>query len=461
MDRAGRRVTLLSLSPTISEKDQYERSDESERSTLNRFPSFGVRRIQAALISDPELPDAEVRQLDRDISAEALIAFVEETRPDVLGLAAYVWSAPTLIEVAREVKRRRPECTIVFGGPSAHPSVFDLQPFVDREQFADALVVGEGEETFCAIVAAEDRSPDSLARIPGLAIPRDGAWVRTPPRVPNPDMSSIASPYQLGLMPHGHVAYLETFRGCPLSCSFCQWGVMEANRFLSTEYLVRELEALKAARPPITFIVDAALNLHPRAFRNLAAAEKEVGFFRDTLVLCEVYPSQLRDEHLEFLSGVGSAHIGVGVQSLDEDVLRTSSRPFKPERLRPVIEQLSEHALVDVEIILGLPGDTPDTFLRTLELCLELPCSTRVYRCLVLPDALMTRAPASFNIRFDPYSLRLLSCHTWPERELRRMHEYLDRLVTSHETATFGDYFWSFPSHGPRYAAAYAGRRTA
>jgi radical SAM superfamily enzyme YgiQ (UPF0313 family) len=448
------------MSPSISQDDGLDRSS-NDRSTLNRFPSFGVRRVQAALISDPMLADAEVMHLDRDTTAEEMLAFVDETRPDVLGLAAYVWSSPTLIEVAREVKRRRPECTVVFGGPSAHPRVFDLEPFADREQFADALVVGEGEETFCAVVAAGDRSPDALATIPGLALPRGAAWMRTPPRVANPDMDSIASPYQLGLMPHGHNAYLETFRGCPLSCTFCQWGVMEANRFLSTEYLVRELTALKEARPPMTFLVDAALNLHPRAFRNLVAAEKEVGFFRDTLLLCEVYPNQLRDEHLEFMAGAGGVHIGLGVQSMDTEVLRTSSRPFKPERLRGVIEQLSEYALVDIELILGLPGDTPDTFKRSLELCLELPCSTRVYRCLVLPDALMTRSPESHDIRFDPYSLRLLSCHTWSERDLRRTHDYLDELTAADATATSGDYWWLFVNHDAQYASVYERRHTA
>jgi radical SAM superfamily enzyme YgiQ (UPF0313 family) len=38
-------------------------------------------------------------------------------------------------------------------------------------------------------------------------------------------MSKIPSPYAMGLIRTGAVAYLETYRGCPLNCRFCEWGV--------------------------------------------------------------------------------------------------------------------------------------------------------------------------------------------------------------------------------------------
>jgi radical SAM superfamily enzyme YgiQ (UPF0313 family) len=446
MTSSGRRVALLSLSPEVGQNEG-----------LNRFPNYGIRRIQAAVVADPLLSDAEMMVIDdQHRPADYFISRVRDFRPDVLGMSVYVWSLPIMMEVARQIKREFPACTVVLGGSSARPEMLDLPPFAAQQCWIDALVVSDGEETFCDIMALEVRDREALSRIPGLAIPTPVGWLRTPKRVPNPDMDTLASPFQLGLMPHHEVAYVETFRGCPLTCAFCQWGVMDSNRRFSEEYLIRELQAIKAAKPIYTFLVDAALNLNINAFRNLIAAEKEVGYFRETPLLCEVYPNLLRDEHMEFIASARHVQVGLGVQSLDNTTLTTNSRSFKPERLRTVIDQLNRNCLVDVEIILGLPGDTPEAFRRTLNEVLELPCNVRVYRCLILPDALMTRAPKEFDIRFDPVTLMMTSCHTWSERQLRETQDYVTSLAGLVGRRGFmGEYWWHFVHDAPRYVNAY------
>jgi radical SAM superfamily enzyme YgiQ (UPF0313 family) len=451
------RIALLGLSPAVAQGKGE--TDEHERRMLEAFPSYGVRRVQAAVVADGRFRRDDVLTIERrDRTAEELATELLAFDPDVVGLALYIWSTPTMIAVARLIRAARPAATIIFGGPSAHTALLDLEPYAGTYDYVDALVIGEGEETFVQICALRTRDAHTLATVDGVAIPlAGGGWHQTPKRVPNPDMDSIASPYQLGLMEHDHAVYVETFRGCPLSCTFCQWGVLDANRFLSTAQIARELQAMKNTRAPYAFIIDAALNLHPRAFRNLAAAEKEVGFFRETPILTEVYPALLREEHLEFLRGCRAVHLGVGVQSLDEEVLQATARPFKPERLQGAIDQFLEFGVADVEIILGLPGDTPERFRRTLDRLLEMPCSVRVYKCLVLPDGLMSRAPAGSDVRFDPLSLELRSCSTWSERDLRAMHDTLDELALTHPYgSTGGAYWWMFVGAHPRCRQAYA-----
>lgn len=445
-----RRVALLCVSPQVSQPDGF-----ADAGSLDLFPSYGIRRVEAALASDPELTGTTVRLFERGApDIDAFVAEVSRFEPDVVGIATYVWSTASMAEVARRIKRERPETLIVFGGPSAHPCVFDLEPFAGRDYY-DALLIGEAEETFAELLHLPSFDRDALAAIPGVALPDGEQWRIARPRVPDPDMNHLPSPYINGMMAPGRVAYLETFRGCPLSCRFCQWGVADANRFLSADSIARELRSIRESGALYTFLVDAALNLHPRAFRNLARAEEEVRWFRDSLLICEIYPNQLTTEHLRFLENVASIHAGVGVQSLDETALQAVTRPFKPERLAPTIEQLSRFGMVDVEIILGLPGDTPETFLRTLETCLQLPCNVRVYRCLVLPNALMTRSPAEYDIRFDPLTLMMTSCHTWPERELRAMQERVSRLAEQSPCAMSGDYWWLFVPSIPAYRANY------
>ena len=78
--------------------------------------------------------------------------------PDIVGFSIYVWSTPTLVAVAREIKRRRPGCVVVFGGPSARSALFDLNFYTRPGSYLDALVEGDGEVTFRTLAALPDLS---------------------------------------------------------------------------------------------------------------------------------------------------------------------------------------------------------------------------------------------------------------------------------------------------------------
>jgi hypothetical protein len=216
----------------------------------------------------------------------------------------------------------------------------------------------------------------------------------------------------------------------------------------SREYLTRELELVRDAGLKRTLLVDAALNLNPRAFRNLVAAERDVRVLRDTAFTCEVYPSHLSDEHLSFLEELGGrADLGIGLQSYDKEVLRRLNRPFDEARFERVVRTLSSlGCTVTVEIIAGLPGDTPASFLRTLERARELPCRVRVFHCLVLPDALLDRAPPWADMVFDPVTLQMQSCAGWSERELAETVEKLSLMQEEVGGRGSITWFWLFPN---------------
>lgn len=416
MSRSGRRVALVCLTP----KEEVDGAPYES-------PSYGIRRVQAAVVADPDLADAEVEFFEtRDLSTEAAVALVEDFDPDVVGFSVYVWSFPPLLELARRLKENRGDRTIVFGGPSARPAMFALEPFEDSLRFVDAIVIREGEDTFREIVALRDRRPDAMSQVRGIAVPSPAGWVETAERPLLEPLDRIASPYQYGLMPEGQFGYLETYRGCPLSCKFCEWGISGSpRRVFSEEYLVRELAALRDSNAQGAFDLDAGLNLNTRAFRNLAAAEAQVGFFRDRALVCEVYPSLMTDAYYEFLRRCHTGYIGVGLQSFNMSVLKAMDRPFMEERFEAVVEKLACVGPVEIQIILGLPGDDPASFKETVQRARRLPAQVRIYHCLVLPDALMTRGGPEFQMDFDPYTLRMNSCLGWSEQGLADTRAWL------------------------------------
>jgi len=429
----GCRVALLSMEPPIP---------DSEYTPF----SYGVRRIQASVLADPGLSEVEVRLVEaQTLDPEAWIAEVEDLDADVVGISAYLWSLPTFVEVARGLKRSRPDRLVVFGGPSARPAMFALPPFRESAADIDALVTGEGEIAFRELLRARPRSRDDLGAVPGLHLSGRGGFQPTAPAPALDSLDDLPSPVLMKLIPTHRTVPLESYRGCPLSCAFCEWGDLDKpDKVFSEDYLAAELAALRDARAPSVQIVDAALNLNSRAFRNLVAAERRAGYFKDATLFASIYPTHLDEQHLEFVRGVAQARLDIGLQSFNRDALDVNQRPFRKERFAQVVEELSRHAHVEVELILGLPGDSPASFRETLDRARELPCKVRISHCLVLPDALLTHAPASWEMRFDPVTLMMRSCLGWSEEALTRERNRLIEMAYR-EGGEITPAMWSFP----------------
>jgi radical SAM superfamily enzyme YgiQ (UPF0313 family) len=432
----NRRIALVCMTPA---------SDTNEHGDLE-LPSYGVRRILAAVLAAPELKGVQAALIDvQRPDVDAYVNAILSVEPDLIGFSIYVWSMPCLVEVARRVRRARPKCGIVFGGPSARTAAFDLYPYAGAHTYLDAVVATEGEAAFREIARLPEFSPAALEKISGLDLPHPDGWRHTGRREPIAHLDQIPSPYQLGVMSKDAVAYLETYRGCPFSCSFCEWGASENPKAaFSTEYIMRELESFQRHRSRAVFLVDAGLNLNVPAFRNLKEAADRTGLLRSVQFWSEIYPSHVREEHLEFLASVQASYLGIGLQSIDPVVLKGLDRPFDVRRFENVVRQVCSVANAELQIIFGLPGDTPEGFRRTLEYARSLPASVRAYHCLVLPDALMTRAKPEWNIEYDPVSLRMTSCSTWSEEQLTGIHEWITDEVAK-AGGKNGDFWWFFP----------------
>jgi radical SAM superfamily enzyme YgiQ (UPF0313 family) len=430
--RDGRRIALVCRTPGLDFP-----------SVRDDLPSYGVRRIHASILSDARLQDAVVQTFDGvntdvDFIVQRILAF----DPDIVGFSAYVWSLPCFLEVARRLREEIPDCTILFGGPSARPEMFAIEPYTSGVDLIDALVIQHGEETIRDIVLLDGRSAEEFVCIPGLAVARNGTWEMTPGRM-SARLEDLATPAQMGLLPRGSWHYLETYRGCPMSCSFCQWGRAQAPKdVLSTERIAAELAAFEANGAFGVVHLDAGLTLNERAFRNFSAAEREVGFLSRSRLSCEVYPAHLTVPHVEFLQSVGCSYIGVGLQSYNEEVLKNVERAAKPESFDTIVRRLvSAVGNVAVEIILGLPGDSIESFKHTAEHALELGADVHVFHCLVLPDAFLTKAPAEFNLDFDPVTLKVKSCLGWTADQIHEAREWITKLSDTME-GTMGDQEW-------------------
>ncbi|MAZ88087.1 MAG: B12-binding domain-containing radical SAM protein [Cellvibrionaceae bacterium] len=430
--RSGRRVALVACYPL------------RDAAMPPQFISnHGMRMVEATLRAS-QLTGLEVKVWDlTEADGEQLVRELLAYDPDVIGFSAFMWSFDLFTQVAKRLKEDDPKRLIVFGGPSARPSMFKLPPYQPAKNDIDILVINEGETAFREIVEAVDRSASALQKIDGLAIPAISGWIETPER-PLADLSDLASPYKMGLVPKGGIGVLQTYRGCPFTCSFCEWGTLESpKRVRSVDDLCEEFAAMDDNGIRGSLLVDAGLNLNPHGFKNLLEAAKKSRFFEDKYLISEVYPAKVKDEHLEFLSMVGMPLVGIGLQSFDNEVLSHVERAYDEARFEKTLQDLRDVASVAIEIILGLPGDSPENFRQTFERARSLPCALRVYHCVVLPSALMVRAPENYAMEFDHHSLKMEACLGWSRAELQAEIDFVtERAVV--EGGETGQYFWVF-----------------
>lgn len=429
--RRGRRIALVAMYP------------EPDPAMPEFISNHGLRMVEATL-KDSDLDDLEVTVFDlHDALPDELFDVLVEVDPDIVAFSAYLWSFPLFADVAQRLFADDPQRLIVFGGPSAHPAMFDQKPFHRLRSVTDVLVVGEGERTFLEIVTEQDRSAESLRSVRGVAVWDGEQWHQTKKR-PLADLNELPSPYVMGLVPAGGLGVLQTYRGCPYTCSFCEWGTMASpKRVRTADNLAEEFDAMAQLNVSGALLVDAGLNLNSRAFEQLSAAARQTGFFEDRKLISEVYPAKIQDEHIDFLSQVGSPLVGIGLQSFDNEVLAHVERNYEEQRFIHNVQQLTEVARVAIEIIMGLPGDSPEQFRASFERARSFPCALRVYHCCVLPSALMVRSPEEHQLRYDPVTLKIQSCLGWSEEAILRECEFLSQETQRHR-GSIGEYFWVF-----------------
>ncbi len=152
---------------------------------------------------------------------------------DVFGISSICSNFPLTIGLVKFIRNEFPDSKIILGGPQ--PSSVAEETLAAFPE-VDIIVVGEGEQTLCDILAS-DLTSEALSQIPGLALHVDGKVVRTAPRpltdnlddYPHPDYSLIpmeeykAFASKSGIDFYGRV---EVGRGCPFQCTFCSTAIM-------------------------------------------------------------------------------------------------------------------------------------------------------------------------------------------------------------------------------------------
>ncbi|MEA4807279.1 B12-binding domain-containing radical SAM protein [Acetobacterium wieringae] len=323
---------------------------------------------------------------------------------DVLGISCYQWNYTYQYELAQKVKAVNPDCTIIAGGPQVDwkdPDYFNKYPIID---FA---VPAEGEAAFRDILLAKLQNWSTLNGIKGTLVnPELGMHGYIPAlsldleKKPSPwlSMKDFWRRYFKKNAYYHLAAAIETSRGCPYTCSYCDWGsktnlkvrkIPDAVAKAEIEFILGEL------KPWFMFWTDANLGILPRD-KDLAAifskAKTNSGF---PLWLYYNNNKNNWQTNLEIAKSFRGAGLltkyVLSLQHLDKGVLTAIGRKNLPDdQLKKLIKEL--HRIdypIFTQLITGCPGDTFEKWLDCFSELMEMGVHAeyRAYPFSLLPNS--------------------------------------------------------------------------
>ena len=350
--------------------------------TRNFMPHLWMFLLQSLTPPGHEvlLIDGNAKPMD-----EAQIAqYVRDQKIDLVGIGAMTRMIAKAYRIADAI--RATGVKVVMGGPHVTELADEALGRDGGPRHADAVALGEADETWPRIVNVAERGELKEVYIPA---DEDGKE-RKPSLKPYPvipwDSIDLT---QFNLVPKAafpllkkvgegwgtfQIIPVESGRGCPYGCEFCTvtgfFG--DSIRFRSNESVVNELLLLKArarkekGQMAVFFIDDNfAINVKrtKSLLRDIIAAGAQVHW------VAQISANLLRDEELiDLIAASGGKWVFIGMESIDPANLKDVNKGFnKPGEYAEVLERLAKRNVYAItSFIFGMDNDTVGVADRTL-----------------------------------------------------------------------------------------------
>ena len=389
------------------------------------------------------LPAALANRLsDRGLAAEIL-----DRDPWLVGWTCYLWNVERSLEISRLVKQVRPEMRVLIGGPEITAD----NDWVLQRPEVDFAAIGEGEQTFCELLADLLAADIPKGLIPGLyvspALSRTirGDWRDEPVprgnlplfRAPLRKLDEVSSPYLAGILDAAdeRLLLLETVRGCIFKCKFCYYPKSYDDLyFASREKIIANLEHATRRGAREVVLLDPTLNqrAHFDDFLKLLAdcnADRQFTYFG------ELRAEGITPKTARLLREANFTHVEIGLQSIDPLAQELMDRKNNMRAFERGVRALRDEGIeVKVDLIIGLPGDTRESVRRSLHYLRDsqLYDEAQVFNLAVLPGTEFRQTARELGLEYQPrppyYVLKT------PTLELHDLYELMDEAEQLFDT---------------------------
>ena len=394
--------------------------------------------------------------------------------PAVMLHSHYMWNSSKMLASAARVKAENPLVLNIHGGPDVPKYAKDVKRYFAEHPYVDIVVHGEGEVTICEILEVLERGLQTreplrlsvLEGVTGLSYRgADGQSVRTADRERIKNLDEIPSPYLTGEFDVFAEAgtpsvILESNRGCPYGCTFCDWGSATASKIrkFDLDRIFAELDWCAKHHVRDVGFADANFGVFDRDVeiaRHLAELKKATGSPRHMGTNYAKNSVKNLKPIIKSLVDVDIIAWGLlSLQSMDEETLSVIDRSnIKLSKYEALAREFRDNGLpLYVDLMLGLPGSTLESFRNDLQECVDREVYPKIF-----PTVLLVNSPMNEPSYREKHGITALpgelvtSCASFSEDDYKQM-------VAIRRLFLFADKFGVL-RHALRYARQETGQR--
>ena len=285
--------------------------------------------------------------------------------PDLVGISVSSKTAARAYAIADAYRKRGSK--VILGG--IHVTALPEEGLAH----ADAVVSGEAEGIWGTVLA--DAKAGKLGRSTSLlsrGVYKNTDW---------PSLEGLPRPRRDLTRSLKYVPFdvVQTTRGCPFPCEFCSVSTYNGTtfRFRPVREVIAELEEVG----PRVLFGDDNVMIHTKYSRELFEAMVPLG---KHWVAQASLAALHRVENIEVMARAGCKALFIGFESVDTDTVRhAGKKQNKPTKYREIVKMLSDHGIaVWGSFVFGLDDDTGDSFMRTVDFCVESKITMALFALL-------------------------------------------------------------------------------
>jgi radical SAM superfamily enzyme YgiQ (UPF0313 family) len=283
--------------------------------------------------------------------------FVNEFKPDIIGISIYTLSAYDVEEIISKLHKNYPKIPIMVGGP--HATLYT--DILEKDKRIDYIFRGEAELTILDIIEKSKKEKKPRVINSKYLVDLDS--------LPFPDYTSF---YDQESMTNYSIM---TSRGCPFQCSFCASAGLAYRRWRpkDPEKCIQELEkAQKEISKNLKFVVfDDNPITDKQRFKEFLKMYLER--IKAELTIVNVRADGVDDEFLELLKKCKVDFISIGVEHAHPEVFKLINKGETLEQIERAARLIKKHKLrLGLSFVIGVPGDTLERTKESIKFCKKI-----------------------------------------------------------------------------------------
>jgi len=297
----------------------------------------------------------------------------------------YIWNWTYNKTLANKLKNTYPDSTVIFGGPGV-PNDESLRKDINQ---VDTFIHGMGEQALMNLLKN---------KLNGIKNPKNIT-------VPMKSLDDIPSPYTTGLFDDimeiedmGMRATLETNRGCPFPCTFCDWGSVAYRKLLKfpIEKIKGEIKWFSDNKIKTLNIADANVGVFAKRdeewLMELVKYQKETGYPSAADAAWYKNSSERIMQLAKKTQEIGNnKSYTISMQSMNPKTLKEIKRQnLTIPEINNILTKANKLGIRSFsEMILGLPYETKNTWIDGFTKILEAGQHSHLeaWFCQILPNS--------------------------------------------------------------------------